>query len=122
MGLLCDPLAAVELYALEHEVRGGCHLADRELAVSVCVYVAVDDAGACLYIGQCNRSDGGVVQRVNGHHAIPVYATGLWVLPLRSDCPQQALNRIETLMIRAYRPPFNTLHCPPDFQARGMDW
>jgi len=122
MGLLCDPLAAVDLYALDYESHRGCHLADRELSVSVCIYVAVDDAGACFYIGQCNRSDGGVVQRVSGHHAIPAIATGLWVLPLRTDCPPQALNRIEKQMIRAYRPPFNTVYCPPDFHARGMDW
>lgn len=118
MGRLCDPLAAVDLYALEHDEQGGCHLADRHLMVPVCIYVAVDNAGACLYVGQCDRPHGSVVQRVYGHHAIPVFATGLWVLPLRSDCPKAALDRIERRMIRAYRPPYNTAHCPSAFRAK----
>ena len=71
MGRLCDPLAPVDLYAIEHDKESGCHLADRHLAVPVCIYVVVDDAGACLYIGQCRRPGGSVVQRIGGHHAIP---------------------------------------------------
>jgi len=117
MGRLCHPLAAADLYALEHDADGHCRMADRLLAVPVCIYVAVDDAGACLYIGQCRRAVGGVVQRVEGHHAIPRFATGLWVLPLRDDCPPAALDRIERRMIAAYRPPFNTVHCPPAYRA-----
>jgi hypothetical protein len=48
MDLLCDPLAAVDLYALEHDEQGGCHLADRHLVVPVCIYVAVDDAASAI--------------------------------------------------------------------------
>ncbi|MGY1793079.1 hypothetical protein ACI796_03705 [Geodermatophilus sp. SYSU D00525] len=116
MGRLVDPLAPADLYALEHDERGP-YLADRTLWVLVCIYVAVDDAGACLYIGQCRRSYGGVVARVDGHHTIPPFATGLWVLPLRADCPEAALDRIEARMIRTYRPPYNTVYCPPQFRA-----
>jgi hypothetical protein len=122
MGLLCDPLAAVDLYALEHDRLTGCHLSDRDLFIPVCIYVAVDNAGSCFYIGQCNRSNSGVVDRIDGHHAIPAAATGLWVLPMRADCPSNALNRVERQMIRAYRPPFNTMYCPPDFRADEADW
>ena len=114
LGRLCDPLAAAQLYALAHDEDGTVRLADRQLPVPVCLYVAVDDAGACLYIGQCRRSTGGVVDRISGHHAIPAHATGLWVLPLRDDCPPAALDRVEARMIRAYTPPYNTTHCPPD--------
>jgi hypothetical protein len=112
MGRLCDPLAPVDLYAIEHDEQGACHLADRHLAVPVCIYVAVDDAGACLYIGQCRRPCGTVVQRIDGHHAIPPFATGLWVLPLRPDCPKAVLDRLEKRMIRIYKPPYNVIHCP----------
>jgi hypothetical protein len=119
LGRLADPLIPVDLHALEPDSDGGVRLADRRLAVSVCIYVAVDNAGACLYIGQCRRSSGGVVQRIDGHHAIPSFATGLWVLPVRSDCPPTALDRVERRMIRAYRPPYNTAHCPPAFRALG---
>jgi hypothetical protein len=111
MGRLCDPLAAVDLYALEHDAKG-CHMTDRGLVVPVCLYVAIDDGGACLYIGQCRRLGGSVVQRIDGHHAIPPHATGVWVLPIRSDSPKSAINRIERKMIRAYAPPYNTAHCP----------
>ena len=72
MGRLCDPLAPVDLYAIEHD-EGACHLADRHLAVPVCIYVAVDDAGACLYIGQCRRPGGSVVRahrRASRHPAL----------------------------------------------------
>jgi hypothetical protein len=116
MGTLCDPLAGAAVYGLEHDERG-CHMADRALVVPVCIYVAVDDAGACLYIGQCRRLGGSVIGRVEGHHAIPCFATGLWLLPLRNDCPIDALNRLERQMITAYRPPFNTAHCPPEYRA-----
>jgi hypothetical protein len=117
MGLLCDPLAVVDLYALEHDEHGGCHLRDRQLVIPVCIYVAVDDAGACLYIGQCHRPAGSVVQRIDSHHAIPSFATGLWVLPVRPDCPKPALDRVERRMIRAYHPPYNTAHCPQTFRV-----
>lgn len=112
MGLLCDPLAPAELYALERDDGGACRLADRHLTVTTCIYVAVDDAGACLYIGQCRRAAGTITQRIDRHHAIPAHATGLWVLPLRPDCPKGALDRVETRMIRAYNPPYNVAHCP----------
>jgi hypothetical protein len=114
LGQLCDPLAAAELYALEHDADGTIRLADRQLVVPVCLYIAVDDSGACLYIGQCRRRVGGVVIRITGHHAIPPHATGLWLLPVRADCPPAALDRVEARMIRAYTPPYNTAHCPPD--------
>jgi len=116
MGTLCDPLAPVAVYGLDHDGRG-CHLVDRDLVLPVCIYVAVDDAGACLYIGQCRRPGGSVVDRVEGHHAIPCFATGLWLLPLRADCPGDALDRLERQMIGAYRPPYNTVHCPPKYRA-----
>jgi hypothetical protein len=116
MGRLCHPLAAVELYALDHDDRGP-RLTDRTLAVPVCVYVAVDAGDGCLYIGQCRRLVGGVVQRIDGHHAIPPTAAGLWVLPLRADCPPAAVDRLERRMIRAYRPPYNTLLCPSGSSA-----
>ena len=119
-GLLSDPLAAADVYAIEHDEEGHCYLVDRYLAVPVCLYIAVDDAGACLYIGQCRRPGGSLIQRIAGHHAIPTFATGLWVIPLRADCPKQALDRIERRMIRAYKPPFNTIHCPPAFRATAL--
>jgi hypothetical protein len=117
MGLLCDPLAAADLYALERAENGGCRLADRHVAVTTCIYVAVDDSGACLYIGQCRRTAGGIMQRIARHHALPAHATGLWVLPLRPDCPKAALDRIEARMIRAYKPPYNIAHCPAASRA-----
>lgn len=116
MGQLCDPVGLAELYALEHD-EAGCHLADRQLSVPVCVYVAVDDVGACLYVGQCRRPNGSVVQRIDHHHAIPPFARGLWVLPLRLDCPKAALDRLERRLIEAYKPPFNTIHCPPGYSV-----
>ena len=119
MGLLCDALAPVAIYGLDHD-EGGCHLADRDLVVPVCIYVAVDNAGACLYIGQCRRPGGSVVERIDAHHTIPCFATGLWLLPLRADCPKGALDRLERQMIAAYRPPFNTVHCPPEFRAEAL--
>ena len=112
IGRLCDPLAPADLYAIGRDENGGCHLADRHVAVTVCIYVAVDDAGACLYIGQCRRPAGRIAQRIDGHHAIPAHATGLWLLPLRLDCPKTALDRIEARMIRAYKPPYNITYCP----------
>jgi hypothetical protein len=116
MGRLCHPLAAVDLYALDHN-ESGCHLSDRTLRVPVCIYIAVDDADACLYIGQCRRPDSTIVVRIDGHHAIPSFATGLWVLPLSDDCPADALDRIERRMIEAYHPPYNTVFCPTGFRA-----
>ena len=121
LGRLCDPLAAAQLYALTHDEDGTVRLADRQLAVPVCLYVAVDDAGACLYIGQCRRQVGSVVDRIRGHHAIPAHATGLWVLPVGTDCPPAALDRVEARMIRAYTPPYNTAHCPPDRRDPALD-
>ena len=93
---------------------------DRNLEVPVCIYVAIDAADACLYIGQCRRTDGSIVQRIDGHHAIPSFAIGLWLLPLRADCPTRALNRLERQMIEAYRPPFNTAHCPARYRAGAL--
>jgi hypothetical protein len=119
MGLLRDALAPGALYGLDHDERGP-HVADRGLVVPVCIYVAVDDAGACLYIGQCRRPGASVVERIDGHHAIPCFATGLWVLPLRADCPIDALDRLERQMIGAYRPPFNTVYCPPAYRAGAL--
>jgi hypothetical protein len=119
MGLLRDELTPAAVYGLDHDERGP-HLADRDLVVPVCIYVAVDDAGACLYIGQCRRPGASVVERIDGHHAIPCFATGLWVLPLRSDCPTNALDRLERQMIGAYRPPFNTVYCPPEYRAGAL--
>lgn len=116
MGRLCHPLAPVDCYGLEHDVTG-CHMRDRTLWVSICIYVAVDNAGGCLYIGQCRRPEGTIVERIEGHHAIPSFATGLWVLPLRDDCPKDALDRIERRMIEAYHPPYNTVFCPTEYRA-----
>ena len=56
----------------------------------------------------------------HGHHAIPCFATGLWLLPLRVDCPALVLNRIERQMIEAYHPPFNTVYCPPQYRAEFL--
>jgi hypothetical protein len=119
MGYLCDELAAPAVYGLEHD-EGGCHLSDRDLVLPVCIYVAVDDAGACLYIGQCRRPNGSVVERIDGHHAIPCFSTGLWLLPLHADCPPSALDRLERQMIGAYRPPFNTVYCPAGSRAGAL--
>ena len=42
MGRLCDSLAPVDLHPIEHDEEGASHLADRHLAVPVCLYIAVD--------------------------------------------------------------------------------
>jgi hypothetical protein len=111
VGMLCDPHLPADLYAIERNQDGACHLADRRLTVPVCIYIAVDDTGSCLHRAM-STAGCSIVSRIKRHHAIPPNAAGLWVLPVRSDCPRAVLTDIETKMIQAYWPPHNVAHCP----------
>lgn len=121
MGHLADLARDVELFGLDVDDTGRIRMHKPHVTVPVCVYVAVDDRFACLYIGQCRRLAGSVTDRVAHHHAIPPSATGLWVLPVRRDCPKWALGDLETRMISAFRPPYNRQHCPSHWQVRARN-
>ena len=119
MGLLCDPLAAADLYALEHDETAPAIWQTVTSAVTACIYVAVDDAGACLYIGQCRPARAGAWCSASTD-----------ITPSRSSRPacgysrcgptarRRPLTASSGPMIRAYRPPFNIGALPGRVQER----
>lgn len=111
-GTANHPLALHDRYALEAPAEGGLpRLRDRTVHMPVGLYVVVDGDGHVLYVGKVRRQSGsGIVERLDDHHAARRDWEAVWLLPLRSDCSELAVLRLEAQLIAAYRPRDN-VHC-----------
>lgn len=79
-------------------------------AMAVGVYVVVDADDVVQYIGKVCREDPSAIRdRFANHHASRDTWDGVWLLPLRDDCPNHVVETLEASMIRAYRPTGNVL-------------
>jgi len=108
-GNAADPYAQPDLYS--YDVDDEHPLADHA-AMAVGLYVAVDEDDLVRYVGQVRRpgNPGAVRERHRAHHKANDAWIGLWLLPLRDDCPKASVDRFEQELIQAYDPIDNATH------------
>jgi len=103
------PHAPVDLCGVT-PLKGRGALLMSSTAMAVGVYVVVDTDDVVQYIGKVCREDPSAIRdRFATHHACRYTWDGVWLLPLRDDCPNHVVETLEANMIRAFRPTGNVV-------------
>ena len=108
-GSAANPYDQPDLYSYDVDEA---HPLAAHAAMAVGLYVAVDEADLVRYIGQVRRpgNPGAVRERHRAHHKADDTWVGLWLLPLRDDCPAATVDRLEQELINAFDPISNDKH------------
>lgn len=108
-GAAADPYAQPDIYDYDLDEE---HPLSEYAAMSVGIYVAVDEDETVRYIGQVRRpgNPAAVRERHHRHHKANDEWVALWLLPLRDTCTKDVVDQLERELIRAYDPIDNATH------------